>query len=215
MTCDESLLSFLVYTSSQENKEENTVPLAFESLTHGTVAFGFFNIDSDLLLLDRYFLFATEFCESITIFDDAPVKASWKGYFISDPGDIGDLMGAIHGISYTGFIGELYRRFPFPKRPEDFKQKPEGFKNRAVVENLIARFAKEVLIPISVPESMEEVCIGEYRFSRQVFHEFVRYVWRGGYPRWKDEIRPDYVLEMKRKTEQQREGLFAGLILDE
>ena len=29
------------------------MPLAFESLSHGTIAFGFFNIESDLLLLDR------------------------------------------------------------------------------------------------------------------------------------------------------------------
>ena len=34
------------------------MPLAFESLSHGTVPFGFFNIDSDTLLLDRYFFFA-------------------------------------------------------------------------------------------------------------------------------------------------------------
>jgi hypothetical protein len=34
------------------------MPLAFESLSHGTIAFGFFNIESDMLLLDRYFLFA-------------------------------------------------------------------------------------------------------------------------------------------------------------
>ena len=37
---------------------EDTMPLAFESLSHGTIAFGFFNIESDMLILDRYFLFA-------------------------------------------------------------------------------------------------------------------------------------------------------------
>jgi hypothetical protein len=31
------------------------MPLAFESLNHGTIAFGFFNIDSDMLLLEKYF----------------------------------------------------------------------------------------------------------------------------------------------------------------
>ena len=38
------------------------MPLAFESLSHRTIAFGFFNIESDMLLLDRYFLFAEDFC---------------------------------------------------------------------------------------------------------------------------------------------------------
>jgi len=38
--------------------------LAFKSLSHGTVAFGFFNIESDLLLLDRRFFFAADFATS-------------------------------------------------------------------------------------------------------------------------------------------------------
>ena len=38
------------------------MPLAFESLNRGTIAFGFFNIDTDLLLLQQYFLFADDFC---------------------------------------------------------------------------------------------------------------------------------------------------------
>ncbi|MGD9173924.1 MAG: hypothetical protein PVF29_07170 [Desulfobacterales bacterium] len=58
------------------------MPLAFESLSHGTIAFGFFN------------------------------------------------MGAIHGICHTGFIGEPYRRYPFPQKPEAFKQKTNGFRNQ-------------------------------------------------------------------------------------
>ena len=41
------------------------MPLTFESLSHGTIAFGFFNIESDLLLCDRYFLFADDFCANI------------------------------------------------------------------------------------------------------------------------------------------------------
>jgi len=38
------------------------MPLTFESLSHGTIAFGFFNIESDMLLCDRYFLFADDLC---------------------------------------------------------------------------------------------------------------------------------------------------------
>jgi hypothetical protein len=29
--------------------------------------------------------------------------------------DIGNLMGAIYGIDFRGFIGEVYKLFPFPK----------------------------------------------------------------------------------------------------
>ncbi len=42
------------------------MPLAFDSLSHGIVAFGFFNIESDMLILEQYFFFATEFCDYIT-----------------------------------------------------------------------------------------------------------------------------------------------------
>lgn len=48
------------------------MPLPFDSLSHGTVAFGFFDIDSDMLLLEECFLFATEFCEYISKTADFP-----------------------------------------------------------------------------------------------------------------------------------------------
>jgi hypothetical protein len=41
------------------------MPLSFESMSHGTIAFGFFNIESDMLLLEQYFLFGSEFCRHI------------------------------------------------------------------------------------------------------------------------------------------------------
>jgi hypothetical protein len=81
------------------------MPLAFESLSHGTIAFGFFNIDSDMLLLDHY-------------------------------------------------------------------------------------------------------C-----FTRASFHELINYVWHGGYPRWKDEIRPDYVVSMEKIISQDPRGVFDGIRL--
>ena len=31
------------------------MPLSFSSTTHGNIAFGFFNIESDMLLLENYF----------------------------------------------------------------------------------------------------------------------------------------------------------------
>ena len=191
------------------------MPLAFDSLSHGSIAFGFFNIDSDMLLLDRYFFFSTDFCEHISSIvesdEEGSFKTSWQVYYIDNPEDIGDLMGAIHGIHYQGFIGELYRRFPFPERPEDFKQKPEGVKTRAIVEDMIAKYAEYIEIPFITDKEAQAVEIGAYRFSRPSFHELIKYVWRGGYPRWKDEVKPDYVLAMKREIEQKKTGLFEGL----
>ena len=191
------------------------MPLAFDSLSHGSIAFGFINIDSDMLLLDRYFFFSTDFCEHISSIiesdEEGSIKTSWQVYHIDNPEDIGDLMGAIHGIHYQGFIGELYRRFPFPERPEDFKQKPEGVKTRALVEDMIAKYAEYIEIPFIADKEAQAVEIGAYRFSRPSFHELIKYVWRGGYPRWKDEVKPDYVLAMKREIEQKKIGLFEDI----
>lgn len=191
------------------------MPLAFDSLSHGSIAFGFFNIESDMLLLDRYFFFSTDFCEHISGIvesdGEGPFKTSWQVYYIEKPEDIGDLMGAIHGVHYQGFMGELYHRFPFPERPEDFKQKPEGVKTRAIVENMIAKYAEYIEIPFITDKEAQTVEIGVFRFSRPSFHELIKYVWRGGYPRWKEEVKPDYILTMKREIEQKNIGLFEGL----
>ena len=195
------------------------MPLAFDSISHGTVAFGFFNIDSDMLLLDQYFFFATEFCENISKMaerkKERPLNTYLQVYQIPCPEDIGDLMGAIHGIHYKGFIGEVYIRFPFPKIPEEFKQKPDGLKNRTIVEDIITKYADPIQIPIPIDEERQEVEIGAYRFTWDSFQELIKYVWRGGYPRWKDEVRPDYVLDMKEKIEQNRSGLFKGIVFEE
>ncbi len=191
------------------------MPLAFDSLSHGSIAFGFFNIDSDMLLLDRYFFFSTDFCEHISGIvesdEERTFRTSWQIYHIDNPEDIGDLMGAIHGIHYQGFIGEIYQRFPFPERPEDFKQRPEGVKARGIVEDMITKYAEYIEIPFIMDKEAQEVEIGSYRFSRPSFHELIKYVWRGGYPRWKDEVKPDYVLAMQRKIEQKKIGLFEDI----
>ena len=106
------------------------MPLAFESISHGAIAFGFFNIDSDMLLMDRYFFFSTEFCRYIEAIaecgPDESLMMSWPVYHISNPADVGDLMGAIHGVHFSGFIGEVYQKYPFPQKEADFKQKPRG-----------------------------------------------------------------------------------------
>ncbi len=192
------------------------MPLAFESLNRGTVAFGFFNIDTDLLLLQQYFLFADDFCghlvrmaEDIT---QEPYETVWEVYSIDDPRKIGDLMAAIHGIRYTGFIGEVYKHFPFPKREAEFKQKPEGFQNRASMISFLERWATTQSVPVRADKQNETNSIGEYLFTKEVFHQLIQYVWAGGYPRWKDEIRPDYVMEMKFHLEESRGWLTRGLV---
>lgn len=176
------------------------MPLAFPSLNQGTIAFGFFNIDTDLLLLEHYFLFADDFCNYVTRmareFERSSFETSWEVYSIDRREEIGDLMAAIHGVRYTGFIGEVYRLFPFPKREEDFKQKPEGYANRAAVESLIARYARRTPIPVRGDAENDTVAVAEYLFSRQTFHRLIEYVWLGGYPRWRDGVRPDYVMGM-------------------
>jgi len=194
------------------------MPLTFESMSHGTIAFGFFNIESDMLLLEHYFIFATDFCQFI---EDVAVKSNeeayknkWPLYVIEESENIGDLMGAIHGIRHTGFIGEVYRRFPFPNNIENFKQKPTGYQSQALIRDIILRYARLVHIPVNVAKGVFEINIGQYRFSCKAFQELVRYVWRGGYPRWKDELRPDYVLAMQNKIEGYRQGLFEKIQFD-
>ncbi len=191
------------------------MPLAFECLSHGTIAFGFFNIESDMLLCDRYFLFADDFCRHVGQLAEndgmQPCQAFWQVQFIEAAEDIGDLMGAIYGMRFTGFIGELYRRFPFPARAEDFRQNPEGFKARSAVEQLIAGYAQPRKINVEVFDGGREIALGDYRFSCSQFQQLVKYVWRGGYPRWKDEIRPSYVMEMKGRIMENPRGLFEAM----
>ena len=193
------------------------MPLAFESMSHGTVAFGFFNIDTDMLLLDRYFFFAREFCGCLEEIaeknPEKPFDTRWDGYTIPDPEDIGDLMGAIHGIRYTGLIGEVYCRFPFPDRPEDFRQKPEGSKTREEIEGIMEKFGTPLQVVLAVGREPDRISIGPYRFTVGVFQELIRYVWLGGYPRWRDGKRPGYVVRMRDKIALSPSDLFTGLDL--
>ncbi len=188
------------------------MPLAFQSINRGTVAFGFFNIEIDMLLLQDLFFFADRFCEAAaSLLADGAGTASLPGWRIEDPRDVGDLHGAIRGDRLTGFLGETYRRFPFPARPEDFKQSPEGFRNREAAEEMIRPFGKPQNIALARqgksqipnPESQKDLTagafdffIGETVFGEEAFLRLVAYVERGGHPRWRDEIRPDYVREM-------------------
>ncbi len=188
------------------------MPLAFDSLSHGSVAFGFFNIESDMLLCDRYFLFAEDFCSHVV---DMTANAgaqdyqtAWPMWVIETAEDIGDLMGAIHGVRFTGFIGELYGHYPFPRQPAKFKQNPEGAQTRALVRDIISKYARQIEIRVAVDLEQMEMAIGSYRFSRSQFQELLKYVWRGGYPHWKNEVRPACVTEMNEQILLNRTGIF-------
>jgi hypothetical protein len=193
------------------------MPLAFDSLSHGSIAFGFFNIESDMLLCDRYFLFADEFCSYVEdiakTVGEQTYRTIWQVQIIQTAEAIGDLMGAIHGIRYTGFIGELYRCFPFPPGAQDFKQNPQGFQTQSQVSEIIANYAEPLEIHVTVDNVRAEIQIGDYRFSRAQFQELIDYVWRGGYPHWKDEIRPAYVSAMRDKILRNCQGIFEGVTI--
>jgi hypothetical protein len=192
------------------------MPLEFESISHGKVAFGFFNIETDMILLNHYFLFAQDFCRYIVHAaqkNDRTYEASWEVYPIEKGAEIGNLTGAIHGIDHTGFIGEVYMLFPFPAKSEAFKQSPEGFKNRAIIEKMIQKYAKRTNISFFVDQKKEKISIGQYVFTKTAFQELIKYIWMGGFPRWKDEIRPEYVMTMKRRIEESDNLLFKDLRL--
>ncbi len=187
------------------------MPLSFQSENHGNIAFGFFNIESDMLLLENYFFFADDFCKwmiELSTEDKIETKTYQRDVFqISDSQQIGDLMGAIHGVHFSGFLGILYKRFPFPAAPEDFKQNPDGFNTQEIVKNEIKSFAEKTSLTIDFKED-GNVFIGPYQFTRTVFHQLLNYVWEGGYPRWKDNSPPTYVLEMKKQLQNSYNSFF-------
>ena len=186
------------------------MPLAFQSLSHGEISFGFFNIETDLILLNRYFFFAADFCEDISRMaaqDQGRLEASWSVYILEEK-DIGNLMGAIGDIDLRGFIGDVYKLFPFPPEQSAFKQNPEGYKTRDIIEKTVLRYSAPSRIPITGAATGATISIGDYVFAGDWFGELLKYVWVGGYPRWKDGVRPSYVVAMKDTVEKSTHPLF-------
>ena len=192
------------------------MPLEFESLSHGKIAFGFFNIETDMILLNQYFLFAEDFCgyiSQVVRTNEIVFKASWEAYSFQNREDIGNLMGAIHGIDHSGFIGEVYKLYPFPKRQEDFKQKSEGFKTRPLIESKIRKYALKMNLRFVIDPTSQKIFIGEYLFDTIVFQKLIQYIWQGGFPQWKDGVRPDYLISMKKDIDASRNSICSDLIL--
>lgn len=172
------------------------MPLAFPSRSHQTIAFGFFNIEIDMLLLERLFFFADDFCRAVPqLLNEG--EAWMDGWRIEVRSKIGNLQGAIAGTDLSGFIGATYAKFPFPARAEDFRQNPQGHRNRALARELIQQYGRDEQIRLR--READSIAVGEYAFNQPVFSDLIAYVDRGGYPRWKNEIRPAYVREMVEK----------------
>ena len=172
------------------------MPLAFSSLSHGTVAFGFFNISTDMLLLRNRFFFADRFCAAVVALaaGGEGAEAELPCWRIDDPSLVGDLHGAIAGMALDGFIGATYRRWPFPSLPGDFKQDPDGRQTEGEMLAMIPDGAAAEVVPLRWRG--REVSVGDTRFDLDGFAELIAYVDRGGYPRWRGERRPDYVAGM-------------------
>lgn len=179
------------------------MPLLFQSLSHGEIPFGFFNIETDMILLQNYFFFASDMAENVIKLAQNKGESqeqAWSVYILEE-GQIGNLMSAISGVVFQGFIGEVYTHFPFPHEPEKFKQNPEGYRTRELIEEIVNRYTGSSEISISIDEKKKSIRIGECQFSRLGFHALLGYLWVGGYPRWKDGIRPPYILSMRKAVE--------------
>jgi hypothetical protein len=174
------------------------MPLSFLSKSHGQIPIGFFNIETDMLLMDRYFFFCTDFCEWVVEWSaDKEVTRDEKLiYFISQRERIGNLFGAIHGYEFTGFIGKIYKLFPFPSSPAGFKQKPYGPVNRPAVEQTIRPYAQRLKIPIVFHQDRPIIDFGVYTFDTEVFRNIIGYIEAGGMPGWMNGRPPEYVTKM-------------------
>ena len=53
------------------------------------------------------------------------------------------------------------------------------------------------------------VSLAGVRFSPSGFRELVDYVWRGGWPRWRDDDPPGYVREMKAAVDASGHWVFS------
>jgi hypothetical protein len=171
------------------------MPLAFSSLSHGTVAFGFFNIETDMLLLDRIVFHAADFCAAAALLGEGG-ESTIEGWRIDD---MGDLHAAIAGEDLSGFIGATYARYPFPADPAGFRQSPEPRLARGEVQAMADRFGRPCAVVLRRGDDGRTVHVDGYTFDERGFCALVRYVAVGGYPRWRDDGPPGYVTRMEER----------------
>ena len=189
------------------------MPLGHRTLSHGIVAFGFFNIDTDCLLLNNSFFFATDFCAWVNRWATSgpPQEERLPIYVIHEQSNIGNLHWSIQGHDHPGFIPAVHRVYPFPAAPEDFKQKPEGWQVRDIIEPILREYATVEDMVVRFDKEKELVHLGEYIFDRAGFREILDYVWRGGMPMWRDHEPPQYVLNMVEAVRNSSHWPFQGM----
>lgn len=212
------------------------MPLGFESLSHQVVAFGFFHIETHLLLLERSIFWAGDFCAAMSSLAGSRDEAwaqSLLGWRMETPEDMGDLHGAIAGINLGGFLGQLYGRWPFPVQPDGFRQKAHGAAPPQEVEAALNRWGRPQEIVArtggggggkgsgggrgsggSGGGRGGTLSLAGVSFSPVQTAALVDYVWRGGMPGWQGGVRPDFVLSMARDLTAAVSPWFEGLNFD-
>jgi hypothetical protein len=192
------------------------MPLAHRTLSHGLVAFGFFNVECDCLLLNHYFFFARDFCAWVREWADQgpPAEDAKLVFIIENPRDIGSRAMGEQGIRHHGFMSALYERFPFPDDPGGFRQQPEGDQVRPEAEAILRTYALEKAMTVRFDPAQETVTLGEFSFDQAGFRALLDYVWRGGMPTWRDGIRPRYVEDMSEAVRNSEFWPFAGMYPD-
>ena len=80
-----------------------------------------------------------------------------------------------------------------------------------MIKALATTFVPARRIPVMMSPNGELIAIGDYAFNRPQFHALLLYVWLGGYPRWKDDVRPAYVVQMAAAAEASVHPLFIGI----
>jgi hypothetical protein len=189
------------------------------SLSHGPVAFGFFHIESDMLLLERMFFFAGDLCGLWQRLAAWPAGADFQedlpGFVIEDHGQLGDLHGAIAGHDLGGFLGALYARWAFPRQRQAFAQKPQGAASRQTVIDAMSGFGLGRDIPVLARPGPGLFSLGGIIFSREGLLALVDYVWRGGMPGWQRGRRPGYLLDTARVLAASASPWFQGLDWDQ
>jgi len=193
------------------------VPLGFYSQSHGAVAFGFFHIETHLLLLQDRVFWCRDFCELVTDLArtkaDSIFAARLAGWRMAGAKALGDLQGAIAGRRYVGFIGELYRRWPFPEDPGGFRQKPDGLAPPEEVAALAGRYGRPEQWEVSADPGRRELAIDSVVFDLQSAQALIDYVWRGGMPGWQRGRRPDYLLSAADTWRQSDNPFLQGMTL--
>lgn len=189
------------------------MPIAFETLNCGLIPIGFFNIETDGFMVGRYFCFVTDLCGRIESWaHEAPTNPQiMECYVARDFHHVGSIQLAMAGYYGDDILSAVFRRFPFPKEPEAFRQSPEGWRNRGEIEAILASMAPAASLTISFDRRDGAIRIGEYLFSSSVFADILRYIVRGGMPRWRDFSPPDYVLKMLDNVRDSEFWLFSDL----